>query len=322
MAADLTDEQFQAWVFQELERVEAKLYQAAQAQSDFVAEAARYLVDSGGKRFRPALTIAVGGLGSADGDALEDSAVVVELTHVASLYHDDVMDEAALRRGRPSANARWGNSVAIMVGDFLLAQASVIGASLGLDFVAYQGRTLARLVQGQIGELRGPGEAEAVDHHLSVVTDKTGSLIAASARYGAMAAGLAPAETDTLTEFGEQVGVVFQLADDLIDIVSDSAGKPGGLDLREGVLTLAPLLVLRDARAQDQRLVELLSAPVAEADLAETLALLRVHPAVDEVRAIIETRVEAAKQLLVDLPDSAAKRALLLLADQAVHRTA
>lgn len=322
----MTDEEFQDWVGAELERVEAKLHQAVQAESDFVAQAARYLVDAGGKRFRPALTIAVGGFGLADGrvdcEVLEDSAVVVELTHVASLYHDDVMDEAALRRGRPSANARWGNSVAIMVGDFLLAQASVIGAGISQEFVAWQGRTLARLVQGQIGELRGAGGVPAVEHHLGVVADKTGSLIAAAARYGAMAAGLTSAQTETLTEFGEQVGLVFQLADDLIDIMSDSAGKSAGTDLREGVRTLAPLLVLRDPGLRDGRLVELLSAPVAEADLAETLALLRVHPAVAAVRGIIAARVDAAKTLLADLPDSAAKRALLLLADQAVNRSA
>jgi heptaprenyl diphosphate synthase len=254
--------------------------------------------------------------------ALIDSAVAVELTHVASLYHDDVMDEAPRRRGAPSANVRWGNSVAIMVGDFLLATASLVGSSLGEAFVAHQSRTLARLVQGQIAELRGPLDgADPVTHHLSVLSDKTASLIAASARYGGMVAGLPDDQIEELTAFGESLGMAFQLADDLIDILSDDSGKTKGTDLREGVLTLAPLMVITENRPEDGRLVALLSGPVSEEDVPEALALLRVHPALDKVRHHIAEHTRLACSHLEVFPDSPAKRALITLADQAVYRT-
>ena len=360
----MTDEEFAEWVEEHLTQVDARLSDVIAPQTDFVREAANYLISLSSKRFRPAMVIAAGGLGPRHGgspavvpggsprhaarsemrseaevtlrevqrsrsaqypianQALIDSAVVVELTHVASLYHDDVMDEAPVRRGAASANVRWGNSVAVMIGDFLLATASLVGSTLGEAFVAHQSRTLARLVQGQIAELRGPRDgADPVAHHLSVLADKTASLIAASARYGGMVAGLGADELDELTAFGETVGVCFQLADDLIDITSTDSGKTVGTDLREGVLTMAPLMIISENHPEDARLVELLSAPVAEADIPEALSLLKVHPTIDKVRQYIIEQVAQATSHLEIFPDSAAKRALLALADQAVHRT-
>ncbi len=322
----LTDERFSAWVADRTGQVEHRLHQATRTPYGFVEDAARYLIDLGGKRFRPALVVAAAGLGLESGGTDEEgmlrAGVVVELTHVASLYHDDVMDEAELRRGAPTAHRRWGNSVAIMVGDFLLAQASQVGAVLGEDFMTYQARTLARLVQGQVAEMRGPEPGEdPIAHHLKVISDKTGALIAASARYGGMFAGLDADRIEALTSYGERLGMAFQLADDLLDILSEESGKQPGTDLREGVPTLAPLLVRRQNRPQDARLLELLAAPVAEPDLPEALGLLRAHPAIDEARAQIRRWADEALVFLKDLPESAAARALRLLCDQAVERT-
>jgi heptaprenyl diphosphate synthase len=176
-----------------------------------------------------------------------EAAVVVELTHLATLYHDDVMDEADVRRGAQSANARWTNTVAILTGDFLFARRSDVVAGLGPEAVRIQARTFARLVEGQIAETAGPADGEdPVEHHLQVVADKTGSLIATSARLGAMLAGAPAADVETAARFGEVIGTAFQLSDDLIDVLSDAddTGKTPGTDLREGIRTLPVLLAL------------------------------------------------------------------------------
>jgi heptaprenyl diphosphate synthase len=322
----LTDEEFLDWVGAQAERVETRLQDAVRAEYIFVEEVARYLTDLGGKRFRPSLVIAAAGLGLDTGTVNEEgmlrSAVVVELTHVASLYHDDVMDEAQLRRGAPTAHVKWSNSVAIMVGDFLLAQVSRLAARLGEAFMVFQGETLARLVQGQVAELRGPAVGQdPIDHHLYVLSHKTGSLIAASARYGGMFAGLAPDQVEALTQYGERLGMAFQLADDLIDLVSEQSGKQLGTDLREGVPTLVPLLVKRQRRPEDARLLELLDTPVAESDLPEALALLRANPALDQAQAEIRRWSDAALACLTGFPDGAPLRALRTLCDQAVQRS-
>jgi heptaprenyl diphosphate synthase len=302
------------------------LHEAVQTPYSFVEEAARYLIDLGGKRFRPALVIAGCGLGLAD-ERIDDegmirSGVIVELTHVASLYHDDVMDEATVRRGAPTAHRRWTNSVAIMVGDFLLAQASQIGAVLGEEFMVYQAQTLATLVQGQIAEMRGPGPGvDPITHHLDVINGKTAALIAASARYGGMFARLDSDQIEALTRYGQRLGMAFQLADDLLDIVGHDFGKQPGTDLREGVPTLAPLLIAQANRPEDARLLEFLAGPVSEDDIPEALALLRANPAIREVRAQIQQWSDDAAAQLDGFCDDAATRALRLLCDQAVVRT-
>ncbi len=318
------DQQFAGWLERLLAQVEDRLVEVVSPQSQFIRQAARYLVVAGGKRFRPSLTIAAAGLGSQEADtaALVDAAVIMEMTHVASLYHDDVMDEATLRRGIPSANRRWGNQVSIMIGDYLLATASELGVPLGREFSARQSQTLSRLVQGQIGEITDLAEGvPRIDHYLSVLSDKTGSLIATSAWAGGLLTGLASDQLDALARFGEELGIVFQMADDLIDIASDESGKRKGTDLREGVLTLAPLMVLADPRPEDGRLVHLLSAPVAEGEVEETLTLLRAHPVMAEAQREIARRAALAKSQLEGFAESPAKRALTLLVDQAQVRS-
>ena len=322
----LTDEQFTEWIAERTQRVEARLISTVHTPYSFVEEVARHLLDAGGKLFRPSLVIAAGGLGleagTVDEESLIDAAVVVELTHVASLYHDDVMDEAEMRRGGPTAHMKYGNSVAIMAGDFMLAQASLVGAPLGIEFMTYQAGTLSRLVQGQIGELRGPEPGtDELTHHLTVISNKTAALIAASVRYGGMFASLPAEQVEALTAYGENLGMAFQLADDLLDIFSPSTGKTLGTDLREGVPTLTTFLIRRAARPQDARLLELLSGPVAEADIPEALALLQANPAVDEARGQIQQWADQALSYIADFPDVAATRALRTLCTQAVQRT-
>lgn len=192
--------------------------------------------------------------GDADAPGVVPAAVVVELTHLATLYHDDVMDEADVRRGVDSANSRWGNSVAVLTGDFLFARASHILADLGPEAVRIQAEAFERLVTGQILETAGPRDGrDPVDHYLEVMRGKTGSLVAVACRFGAMMAGADDAATDTLTQYGERLGVAFQLADDVLDIASDSheSGKTPGTDLLEGIPTL-PVLHLR-AQAEAER---------------------------------------------------------------------
>lgn len=307
-----------------LEVVEERLAEAAVAETEFVTEAARHIISAGGKRFRPLLVVLAALLaGEVDDDEVVRAALVMELTHVASLYHDDVMDEAQLRRGAPSANQRWDNTVAILVGDFLFARASSIVATLGTEYVKLQAETFARLVQGQIAETRGPRNGEdQLAHYLQVVADKTGSLIAASTTFGGMVAGAGPEVVGALAAYGEEIGVVFQLSDDIIDIASDSSGKTPGTDLRAGVATLPTLLARRSTDQADARLLALLDADLsADAELAEALELMRVHPAMAEARAEIRRRAELARGHLGPLPDGPAKRALSALCDGVISRS-
>ncbi len=308
-----------------LGQVEAALHDAVKSDYPFVTETSTHLVDAGGKRSRPLLVLLAAQFGDPTAPGVVPSAVVVELTHLATLYHDDVMDEAALRRGAVSANARWDNTVAILTGDFLFARASDILADLGPDAVRLQARTFERLVTGQIRETVGPGPgADPVEHYLSVLADKTGSLIATSARFGAMLAGADEATVDLLTRFGERFGLAFQLSDDLLDVLSEStdSGKTPGTDLREGIPTLPVLLMRRDARPQDARLVELLDAGLEDdADHAEALTLLRAHPAMAAAQDEVARWAEAARDGLAPLPDVPAKAALAALCDQVVGRT-
>ena len=261
LAEQTRDEVFEASVRAQLELIEAALLKAAEADSDMVTEAAQHIIAAGGKRFRPLLVVLGSYLGPhAAADDVVKAAVVVELTHVASLYHDDVMDEARMRRGSVSANSRWGNTVAILVGDLLFARASDIVCDLGPEFVRLQARTFSRLVQGQIAETVGPSGTDPLDHYLRVVADKTGSLIATSALFGSKISGAAPHLQRVMADFGEQIGVVFQLSDDIIDITSDDTGKTPGTDLREGIPTLPTLLARKSADPADARLLELLDS--------------------------------------------------------------
>jgi heptaprenyl diphosphate synthase len=324
LAQRTQDEVFESSVRAQLEVIEAALLEAAEADSDMVSEAAQHIIAAGGKRFRPLLVVLGSHLGPhAEADDVVKAAVVVELTHVASLYHDDVMDEAQIRRGSASANSRWGNTVAILVGDLLFARASDIVSDLGPEFVRIQARTFSRLVQGQIAETVGPRGTDPLDHYLTVVADKTGSLIATSALFGSKISGATPQLQRIMADFGEQIGVVFQLSDDIIDITSDDTGKTPGTDLREGIATLPTLLAAKSTDPADARLLELLDCDLHNDDaLREVLDLLRNHRCIDEARNEVRRRAEAARALLEHLPAGTARDALDDLCTTVVTRTA
>jgi heptaprenyl diphosphate synthase len=309
-----------------LAAVESMLRDEVKSADAFVNEAAVHLVAAGGKRFRPLVTLLASHLGDPAAPGVVPAAVVVELTHLATLYHDDVMDEALLRRGAPSANSRWGNSLAILTGDFLFARASDILADLGPEAVRLQARTFERLVHGQIRETIGPADADdPVEHYLRVLADKTGSLIGTSARFGALLSGAGSAETELLTQWGERIGVAFQLSDDLIDVVSDAteSGKVPGTDLREGVPTLPVLLLRRGNRPEDRELLAALAGDLAEdAALAEVVDALRAHPVMAEAREVTASWAADARSTLSSLPSTDVRSALDSLCNFVVNRSA
>jgi heptaprenyl diphosphate synthase len=243
--------------------------------------------------------------------------------HLATLYHDDVMDEATMRRGAASANARWDNTVAILTGDFLFANASRLVADLGPDAVRIIARTFASLVTGQMRETLGPEPGEgAVEHYLRVVAGKTGSLIATAGRFGGMFGGLSAEETEALSRYGELIGMAFQISDDVIDIASpaDESGKTPGTDLREGVLTLPMLYALTDGSSG--RLAELLAGPIEADDLvAEALDLLRASPGLERARQTVASYADQAAAELSALPPNPACDALRSLTKFVVDRT-
>jgi heptaprenyl diphosphate synthase len=323
---DAADAGLEASMARGLVGVEEMLRETVKSDYPFVTETSRHLVEAGGKRFRPLLVLLASHFGDPSAPGVRTAAVVVELTHLATLYHDDVMDEAPRRRGTTSANARWDNTVAILTGDFLFSKASQLLADLGPEAVRIQAETFERLCTGQIRETVGPVDGEdPVAHHLAVLADKTGSLIATSGRFGAMMSGADALATDVLTRFGERIGIAFQLADDLLDIASDSetSGKTAGTDLREGVRTLPVLLALRGDDPADARLRALLSGPLPhDAEHAEALALLRAHPAMAEAAGEARRWAQEAKAVLEPLPAGAPRAALESLCDQVVSRTA
>jgi|HubBroStandDraft_4_1064222.scaffolds.fasta_scaffold01121_9 heptaprenyl diphosphate synthase len=323
---ELTDAALASDVVDGLARVEDGLREAARSEHEVLAVAATHLIDAGGKRLRPMLVLLAAQFGNPRDPRVIQAAVALELTHLATLYHDDVMDEADVRRGSVSANSRWGNSVAILTGDFLFSRASEILADLGPEAIRIQAETFSRLVTGQISETVGcqPGE-DPLKHYLGVVTEKTASLFATSGRFGAMFSGAPDPVIARITPACRALGVAFQLADDILDVASASeqSGKTPGTDLREGVRTLPMLHALRSAGPADARLVELLSLPdLADPALhAEALRLLRAHPAMDMAKADTRSWAELARTEILGLPDVPARSAFEDLCEFVVERT-
>ena len=318
--------ELEATLVRQMAEVESLLLSHTRSEYPFVDETAHHLVAAGGKRLRPLLTLLTAQFGDSTRQGVIAAAVACEITHLATLYHDDVMDDAPLRRGVESANKRWGNTIAILTGDFLFAKSSDLLADLGPEAVRLQARTFERLVIGQIMETQGPNPGQdPLEHYLKVVADKTGSLISASARYGGMISG-APADiTETVTVFGEKIGVAFQLADDVIDIASESnqSGKTPGTDLREGVPTLVTLNVMRSSDPADADLKRLLAAPIEdELTVQEVLVALRNHKALDESREQLHLVAKQARGALGPLPINDATAALMSLCDAVIDRSA
>ncbi len=311
-----------------LAAVEHRLREAVAHSDELADSVSRHLVEAGGKRIRPMLTLLAAHLGDPTRPEVLDAAVVVELTHLATLYHDDVMDSAPTRRGAPTVHALWGNSVAILTGDLLFARASRVVAGLGPQAVRIQAATFERLCLGQLHETVGPGPHEdPVEHYIQVLADKTGSLIATSGRFGTMFSGCSREVTDVLVAYGEKVGVAFQLADDVLDLIADEAvtGKASGTDLREGVPTM-PVLLARRAAAQGDpdaaRIVELVDGDLGDdAVLAETVTLLRAHPATQAARERAQGWAADAVAALDPLPEGEVRTALASFAGTVADRT-
>jgi len=326
VTVELPDDALAADVVGGLAMVEEGLREAAQAKHELLADTSGHLISAGGKRFRATLLLLAAQFGNPADERVVPAAVAIELTHLATLYHDDVMDEATVRRGLASANSRWDNTVAILTGDFLFARASQILADLGPEAVRIQAETFTRLVSGQIAETIGPRSGEdPLDHYIGVVTDKTASLIATSGRFGAMFSGAPPEVTRRITPACEALGIAYQLCDDILDVASESAqsGKTPGTDLREGVLTLPMLHALRSAGPDDTRLVELLSrGELTDPGLhAEALGLLREHQAMKLARADTRRWAATAREQILALPDVPARAAFEALCEFVTERT-
>lgn len=309
-----------------LEKVEDQLVEAVRHTDPIAKVTARHLIDAGGKRIRPTLLLLAAQLGNDSNPEVIQAAVVVELTHIGTLYHDDVMDNAPRRRGVDSAHEIWGNNVAILTGDLLFARASQIVSRLGEKALTLQADTFERLCLGQLNETVGPSEGDdPVVHYLQVLADKTGSLIAASAELGIIFSGAPEEYREMLRQYGESIGVAFQLIDDVIDIHSDSqtSGKTPGTDLRAGVPTL-PVLYLREAAKQDgesAKLVEIIDSGLeGEEKLQQVISALRKHPATERAFQEAKRWAETAKNAISDLPAGAVKEALMNFADAVIDR--
>jgi len=325
---DFPDSALEAEVLDGLGRVEESLAATAHPDDKLLTEASRHLIAAGGKRFRAMLVLLAAQFGNPKDPRVIRAAAAIELTHLATLFHDDVMDEALVRRGHPSVNSRWNNSVAILTGDFLFAQASHILAELGPEAVRIQAETFSRLVTGQMAETVGPRAGQdPLDFYMYVITEKTGSLIATSGRFGALFSGAPVTVADRIAAACEQIGVAWQLSDDVIDIASEESqsGKTPGTDLRQGVRTLPVLYALRSPvqSPADARLHWLLGEAdlTDEVLLAEALTLLRGHHAMKESRADVLNWVREARTAISTLPDVPARAAFLALCDFVEKRT-
>lgn len=322
---DFGDAAFAADVRDSVARIEQLMSDELGKADELMAEAVQHLFQAGGKRFRPLFTVLAASLGPRPDDPeVAIAGAVIELVHLATLYHDDVMDEAQMRRGAPSANARWGNNIAILAGDYLFATASRLVSLLGPEAVRVIADTFAQLVTGQMRETRGAAEhVDSVDHYLKVVYEKTACLIAASGRFGATFSGADDEQIDRLHRLGGIVGTAFQISDDIIDIDSDpdESGKVPGTDLREGVHTLPVLYALRDTGPDSDRLRELLATPVErDEDVAEALTLLRRSAGMARARETVAEYAAKARDELASLPAGPGRDALATLVDYTINR--
>ena len=321
--AELISPELADLVTERLTATEELLRQTCKAEIEFINEMTTHLMTAGGKRFRPLITILAATLGDASKIEVIKAAVVIELTHLATLYHDDVMDEAQLRRGAQSANARFGNAAAILTGDFLFARASELVADLGPAAVKLQAQTFERLVTGQLLETVGPAAGvDAVEHHINVLAEKTGSLIATAAQFGAEFSGAAESDVIAMRNFGEAIGIAFQLTDDIIDLTSiaEESGKAPGTDLLEGVPTLTTLLIQQANKAEDQKLINRLRNQVTPELLPSLLNEIRTHWAIDQAKDVAIDWAERAKSAIQNISNPMTKATLVSICDATIRR--
>ncbi|MFT3901000.1 MAG: polyprenyl synthetase family protein [Gordonia sp. (in: high G+C Gram-positive bacteria)] len=329
---NLGSDEFSEAVKSSLAQVEDLLLSELSSGDDLLTEAATHLAKAGGKRFRPMFAILAAQFGpKPDAPEVITAATVVEMIHLATLYHDDVMDEAPVRRGAQSANARWTNSIAILSGDFLFARASHLVSTLGPESVRIIADTFAELVTGQMRETVGVSSGgDPIEHYLKVVWEKTGSLISAAGRFGAMTAAADAETVERLARLGDVIGTAFQVSDDIIDIASPTgdSGKTPGTDLREGVHTLPVLYALAGDDDTGTRLRQLLvdadgkPRPLTDdAEVNEALTLLRSSAGMVAAHTKLQEYLHSAQADLAELPAGPARDALADLAAYTVERT-
>ena len=308
----IPDPEVEAQVRARLDDVEASLEKAVRADYEILGEAAFHLLSAGGKRLRPMLVLLSGYFGDRTDPRLVPGAVAIELTHVATLYHDDVMDEADSRHGVPSVNAQWGNSVAILSGDYLFARASEISADLGAEVTRLLARTIATVCDGQIREVTVTGNLEQSEkNYMETIRRKTAALIATSCRLGGMLSEASAELVDLLDRFGEALGMGFQVSDDIMDLISteQELGKEPGVDLRQGVYTLPMLYAMHGADGPE--LAELLSdGPPAAERFGRALELVRREEPLKSARRVVTGEVRRAMELASGLPQGPAREAL------------
>jgi len=314
----IQDGKLEAEIRSRLEEVEAGLEKAVRSDSDFVTEAATSLVRAGGKRFRPMLVLLGGYVGDPTDPRLIQGAIAIEIVHLATLYHDDVVDEAASRRGRSSVNATWGNTVAILTGDFLFARASEISAELGTDVSRLLARTIALLCDGQIREVERTGRPNPDEAaYMEIIRRKTASLIAASCRLGGMLSDAHPGAVERLEDLGMSLGMAFQLSDDIMDVVSSHAElrKEPGQDLREGVYTLPVLYALQEQGDGGELAALLADGPPDGDGFTRALDLVRADGSLARAREAVTLHVRRTKSLASELDADLASDALVQLAE-------
>jgi len=297
--------------------VEEALEKAVGADSELLAATAKYLLTAGGKRFRPMLVLLSGYFGDPTDPRLVGGSVAIELVHLATLYHDDVIDEADSRRGTPSVNARWDNTIAILTGDYLFARASEISADLGPDVCRLLARTIAILCDGQIREVDASGKLEQTERsYLEIIRRKTGVLIATSCRLGGILSDATEEHVEVLDAFGEALGMAFQLSDDIMDVTASQIelGKEPGVDMKEGVYTLPVLHALAHGPRRDE-LAGVLAHGAPDGELLDrALDLVRSGGSIEHARAAVAAEVSRAVALARRLPAGPAQHALVQLA--------
>jgi heptaprenyl diphosphate synthase len=322
---DVGDAAFAATVRDGVARIEQLMDTELHRADAIMTDSLTHLFKAGGKRFRPLFTVLSAQIGpNPDAAEVTIAGAVIELVHLATLYHDDVMDEAEVRRGAPTANVRWSNNVAILAGDYLFATASRLVSRLGPEAVRLIAETFAQLVTGQMRETRGVAEvSDSIEHYLKVVYEKTACLISAAGEFGAMFSGADDDQVARLSRLGGLVGTAFQISDDIIDIDSDSheSGKLPGTDVREGVHTLPMLYALAEPGPEAARLRGLLAGPVEEDDaVIEALTLLRASPGMAKAKDFLAQYAAKARHELALLPDVAGRHALRALVDYTISR--
>jgi heptaprenyl diphosphate synthase len=310
----------------DLERVESQLRQSVQAEDPFLTEVASHLIMAGGKRVRPAfaVTSAATGrptMGSSPAEVIS-GAVSVELVHLGSLYHDDVIDDASTRRKVETVNARWGNLKAILAGDYLLARASEIAASLGTEVAGLLAATIARLCEGQILELQRTFDpARTEESYLSSIDGKTAALLATACRIGGIVGELPRTHIDALTRFGHSYGMAFQIVDDILDVTAtdEELGKPSGNDLVQGVYTLPVIRTLAAGGSDADRLGALLGRPLSESERDEARDIVRASGQIDGALDVAKSYADDADEALRELASSEAGAALTAASDHLVE---